>query len=124
MDNEQVVKDITELKGSMKTAFNKLREHDDEIKEIRAENKVLHEMSANIKLLANNSENLKEEITTVKTDLKELKEKPNPDIVELKCDVRELKEKPAKRWDALTLSIITLLTGGVIGFILEKVLGG
>ena len=36
-------------------------------------------------------------------------------------EVKEIKEKPAKRWDKLITSIISSLTGGILGYILAEV---
>lgn len=36
-------------------------------------------------------------------------------------EVKEIKEQPAKRWNVLVTSIITSLTGGILGYILAGV---
>jgi DNA repair exonuclease SbcCD ATPase subunit len=103
---DRMIERVTTLEGSMKTAFNKLKEHDEEIKEIRTDNKILHEMNRNISVLATNYENQGKTITRIE------------------CDVKELKEKPAKRWNTLETVIITVIVSGILGFILGKVFGG
>lgn len=35
-------------------------------------------------------------------------------------DVSEIKQKPAKRWETLTMDIMKVVVGGVIGFLLVK----
>jgi hypothetical protein len=51
-------------------------------------------------------------------------ENQNKEIVTIKTDVKELKEKPGKRWDTLTTVIITALITGTITFALSKIFGG
>jgi uncharacterized protein YcfJ len=66
----------------------------------------MHEMNTNIKLIAQNQENQGKELTDIKSD------------------VKDLKEKPVKRWDTVTTFIITAIVGGIIGIALSKVFGG
>lgn len=42
------------------------------------------------------------------------------DVDEIKGDVKELKDKPAKRWDAVAASVISVLVGAVLGFVLTR----
>lgn len=124
MENEKMIEAIVTLQGSMKTAFNRLDSTDVEIKEIKSNNKILHEMNTNIAVLAENYKYQGKKIDCIETDLKELKARPIPDITELECDVKDLKSRPGKRWDALTTLIITLIVSGIAGFIIGKVFGG
>jgi hypothetical protein len=124
MENEKMIERVTTLEGSMKTIFNRVDDVDIEIKEIKSDNKILADMSKNIAVLATNYEHQGTEIKSIKTDLKELKDRPIPDISELKKDVDGLKDKPGKRWDTLTTVIITALITGVITFTLSKIFGG
>jgi hypothetical protein len=97
---------LTKLEGSMKTVFSRVDVIDDKLDSIETKQDIMHEMNTNIKIIAVNQEN------------------QNKEIVTIKCDVKELKEKPAKRWDALTTLIITLIVSGIAGFIIGKVFGG
>lgn len=38
---------------------------------------------------------------------------------EVKTAVSDLKEKPAKKWDSVSMYVITAIIGGVIGFLLR-----
>ena len=40
----------------------------------------------------------------------------------LEEEVKHLKEEPAKKWDKLITSVITSLSGGIIGYILAVIL--
>jgi len=106
MEHDEMVQKFATLEGSMKTAFKRLDGHDSDIKEIKSDNKILHEMNKNIAVLAANNEYQGKKIDCIEVDIK------------------ELKEKPAKRYDTIVTLIITLIVSGVVGFILGKVFGG
>ena len=122
--NKDMIERVTRLEDSMKTIFNKVGDVKLEIKEIKSDNKILHEMNTNIAVLAENYKNQGKKIETIETDLKDLKDRPIPDITELECDVKDLKSRPGKRWDTLTTVIITAIASGILGFVLSKVFGG
>lgn len=106
MEQEKIVEEITTLKGSMKTAFNRLDGIDDKLSAIEEKQDIMHEMNTNIKLIAQNQENQGKEITSIK------------------ADVKDLKDKPAKLWNVVVAAVITLIVSGIGGFILGKILGG
>ena len=56
---------LTSLEGSMKTIYNRVDGHDIEIKEIKTDNKILHEMNTNIAVLAKNYENTSKRLTVL-----------------------------------------------------------
>lgn len=45
-------------------------------------------------------------------------------VNEVKTIVTELKDKPAKRWDSVSMYIITTIVGAIIGFLLNFILLG
>lgn len=68
--------------------------------------------------------NLDDLVGTVKV-LYEKEERVESDVSEIKNDVKEIKEKPGKRWDGLVDKIILTIAAAVIGFVLAKLgLGG
>jgi hypothetical protein len=124
MENEKMIERVTTLEGSMKTIFNRVNGVEIEIKEIKTDNKILHDMNTNIAVLAKSYEYQGKKIDTIETDVKDLKDRPIPDITELESDVKELKDRPGKRWDTLTVVVITAIASGAIGIILSKIFGG
>jgi polyhydroxyalkanoate synthesis regulator protein len=133
MEHEELVTKITTLEGSMKTAYHRIGEVEVEIKEIKSDNKILHEMNTNIRVLAEQYKTQGTEICSIKSDIKELKDKPSPqetlvtqgkEIETLKTDVKELKDKPAKRLNTIETIIITTIVGAIIGYIASKIFGG
>ncbi len=106
MEHDEMVSKIITLEGSMKTIYNRVDDIDDKLDTIENKQDIMHEMNTNIKIIALNQENQNKEMVTIKTD------------------VKELKEKPGKRWDTLTTVIITALITGTITFALSKIFGG
>ena len=100
MDHEEIIRKVTSLEGSMKTIFNRVEAVEEKVKSVENKQDIMHEMNTNIKLIAQNQEN------------------QGKDITDLKCDVKDLKEKPGKRWDALTAVIIAAMATGLVGFLL------
>mgnify|MGYP002520161598 CR=1 FL=1 len=43
------------------------------------------------------------------------------DIAEMKTDVKEIKEKPGKRWDTLAEKVLSLITAAIVAFMLAKI---
>jgi predicted RNase H-like nuclease (RuvC/YqgF family) len=91
------------------------------IDDLEKDNKILHEMNKNIAVLAANYENQGKKIECIESDLKDIKNRPVPDVSGIVSDVKELKEKPAKRWDTVTTVIITAIISGTIGVIIGAV---
>ena len=68
--------------------------------------------------------NLDDLVSTVKV-LVDREERVESDVSEIKTDVKEMKDKPGKRWDGLVDKIILTIAAAVIGFVLAKLgLGG
>ena len=43
------------------------------------------------------------------------------DLTEMKTDVKEIKEKPAKRWDMTADKVLTLVITAIVAFMLAKI---
>lgn len=65
--------------------------------------------------------NLAELVSTVKV-LADREARVEDDVTVIKTDVKELKEKPIKRYDTVITAIITALCGGLAGFLLNAFL--
>ena len=64
-------------------------------------------------------DNLEELIGTVKV-LVNREERVEEDVKEIKSDVKDLKQKPARRWELVITEMIKLLVAVVGGFLLAK----
>jgi len=105
-ENIKIHERLTTLEGSMKTVYNRVDDAEIEIKEIRSDNKILHEMNTNIGILA--------------TEFKHQGKR----IESIESDVKELKDKPSKRMNALETIIITVVATGIVTYALSKIFGG
>lgn len=65
-------------------------------------------------------DNLDELVGTVKV-LADREERIESDVREIKSDLKEVTNKPAKRWDSLVTQVITLVVAAVVGFLLAKI---
>lgn len=65
-------------------------------------------------------DNLDELVSTVKV-LAVREENVEKDVKEIKTDVKNLSDKPAKRWDNLVDKIVWAVAAALIAFILSKI---
>ena len=73
-----------------------------------------------IEELEKRQDNLDELVSTVKV-LAIREENVENDVKEIKSDVKELNEKPAKKWDGLVDKIILTIAAALVGFLLSKI---
>lgn len=62
-----------------------------------------------------------EELTTSVKVLAAREKVVERDVKEIKDDVKSLTDQPGKRWEKAVEAIITIIVGGVVGFILAKI---
>ena len=65
-------------------------------------------------------DNLAELVSTVKV-LADREARVEDDVTVIKTDVKELKEKPIKRYDAVITAILTAICSGVAGYFLALI---
>ena len=65
-------------------------------------------------------DNLDDLVGTVKV-LADREERIESDVKEIKTDLKEVTNKPAKRWDSLVTQITGILVAAVVGFLLAKI---
>ena len=66
-------------------------------------------------------DNLAELVSTVKV-LADREARVEDDVTEIKTDVKELKEKPVKRYETVITTIITALCSGLVGYVLSFII--
>lgn len=64
-------------------------------------------------------DNLDELVGTVKV-LAVREENVENDVKEIKSDVKSLASKPGQRWEKVVETIITVVVGAIVGFIVAK----
>ena len=65
--------------------------------------------------------NLAELVSTVKV-LADREARVEDDVTVIKTDVKELKEKPSKRYETIVTAILTALCGGLVGYLLNALI--
>lgn len=96
MDNEEIAREhqvILDLARSNKKRIDKLEE---EQKELR---------------------NLTKAVSRMVVEQKNMRE----DLSEMKGDVKQIKEKPAKRWDTMAEKVLMLVIAGVVAWMLGQI---
>ncbi len=43
------------------------------------------------------------------------------DLSEMKTDLKEIKEKPGRRWDSMAEKVLNLITAAIVAFMLAKI---
>ena len=65
--------------------------------------------------------NLAELVSTVKV-LADREARVEDDVNVIKTDVKELKEKPSKRYETVVTAILTAIAGGFVGYLISLLL--
>lgn len=96
MDEMALAKEHQEILDLAKSNKHRIDEMKEELKELR---------------------NLANAITQMVGEQKSMRE----DLTEVKSDVKQLKEKPAKRWDGAVDKICTLVIAAVVAYMLGQI---
>jgi seryl-tRNA synthetase len=95
MTNDEIAIKLTETEARSKSNTHRL----DKVEE-RQDN--LDSLVASVSAMAKEQENIKEDVTEIKTD------------------VKALTEKPAKRWDMTIDTLIVAVAAALVGFLMAK----
>lgn len=90
---------LTELESSCKSAHKRLDGVNEDVKKVSEDVKKMNELLAEVKFM--------------REDLNKVTNKLN-----------EIESQPKKRWETLIAAIISACAGGVLGFVIEKLIGG
>lgn len=85
-----------------KTADRSIR-NEGRIKKLEEESGVLHQLATSVAVMAEQLKTMNSSVSTMKTELE------------------ELREKPAKRWDSLVDKIVWSIAAALIGFALAQI---
>lgn len=94
---KEIVERLTAGESSIKSAHHR-------IDDIEKKQDDLADLVSSVKVLADREARVEE------------------DVSEIKTDVKELKEKPSKRYDTIITAILTAVCGGVVGYLLSMIL--
>ncbi|MBR2042172.1 MAG: hypothetical protein IKL57_04020 [Oscillospiraceae bacterium] len=96
MDNEDIAREhqlIYDLAKSNKRRIDNLEE----------EQKELRSLTQAVSMMASEQKNMRD------------------DLAEMKTDVKQIKEKPAKRWDFIAERVLGLITAAIVAWMLAQI---
>lgn len=118
MNENEIMHSLGEIESSLKSAHKRIDS--------------VEKLTESVYKLATSIEAMQHDLTDMSKRIDKIEEKPVlPPCQHIKDferfdslekEVAALKEKPAKRWDKLIGSVISSLTGGIIGYILAVIL--
>ncbi len=121
MNENQMMHLLGEIESSLKSAHKRIDS--------------IEKLTESVYKLATSIEAMQHDIADVKRRMNTYEERPllppcqhtkdferyDSNMEKIEHEVQEIKEQPAKKWNVLVTSIITSLTGGIIGYILAGV---
>lgn len=95
----------------------------DEIELAKEHQEIMDLAKSNKKRIDNLEEEQKElrSLTTAVSQMVVEQKNMRDDIAEMKTDVKEIKEKPGKRWDNMAEKVLNLITAAVVAWMLAKI---
>ena len=118
MNENEIMKLLGEIESSLKSAHKRIDN--------------VERLTESVYKLATSIEAMQHDLTDMSKRIDKIEEKPALPPCQHKADferfekleeeVKHLKEEPAKKWDKLITSVITSLSGGIIGYILAVIL--
>lgn len=90
------------------------------VRRIQANKDLSERNMARIEKLEKGQEEFRELVKAVNGMVVEQKNIRN-DLTEMKSDVKQIKEKPAKKWDSAVDKVLTLIIGAVVLYMLAQI---
>lgn len=115
MDNETIIKVLTETAERAKSNSEKINNLEGDIKTIKEENKIIHEIATSVRLIA-------QDMTYIKTDIATVKETQSG-LTEQVLDLKTNSNKIKAAWvDKAIAAILGALGTGVLAYLLRSIL--
>ena len=96
MDNEEIARQLQESKDL--SLRNQAR-----IEKLEKGQQDIHELTKSVSAMVSEQKHMNLELTEVKTD------------------VKQIKEKPGKHWDGMVDKILTVIIGAIVAYMLTKI---
>lgn len=90
------------------------------VRRLQANQDLSERNMARIKKLEKGQEEFRDLVTAVNGMVVEQKN-IRDDLTEMKTDVKQIKEKPGKRWDAAAEKVLTLIIAAVVAWMLSQI---
>lgn len=121
INENEIMRLLGEIESSLKSAHKRIDN--------------VEKLTESVYKLATSIEAIQHDIVDVKRRVATFEERPllppcqhtkdferyDSNMEKFQNEVQEIKERPAKKWDKLVFSIISSLTGGILGYILAGV---
>ena len=130
---EELERDVQNVKVQSGMHEQKLQDLTRDVEEIRQENRVIHELGASVRILAEGVTAIKQDVKDVKDDVRtglndvrngqsSLNDKLDIEVDQLKHDIEDIRTQPIRRKSEWMDKIVGLLVGGAIGFVVTMLL--
>lgn len=113
MDNNDIIKELTEVSALAHHNEIQLKEVKDDIVEIQKENRALYDIVTSVKIIAQDMTYIKKDIETVKTNQTDLRDQ----ISDLRSSPNKAK---AQWWDKAIGAIVGAVGMAVLGYVLNN----
>lgn len=90
------------------------------VRELQSNKDLANRNEARIKKLEDGQRDIRDLTKSVSEMVSEQKYM-NIELTEVKTDVKQIKEKPAKRWDAMVEKVLMLVIAAVVAWMLGKI---
>lgn len=114
MDNESIIKILTETAERAKSNTHQIEELKEEVRDLNKEQKAIYDIASSIKVMSSEMVNIRGDVTAVKDSQEQFAQKVKEDIEEVKDNQKELtdkidgiEQKPYKDWTKVKSTIIT-----------------
>jgi methyl-accepting chemotaxis protein len=117
-DIKLLERDIEDLKKS----DDRLEKRMEKMEEI---NEAVWKISSNVETIAQQTKEMNvrfsEHIQRIYSKIEKQGEKNSQDLEALKKRVMDIEQKPAKKWETVSMQVITILVAAVVGFIVSQI---
>ena len=107
MDNETIIKILTETAERAKSNTYQIEELKEEVKDLNKEQKAIYDIASSIKVMSSEMVNIRGDITAVKDSQEQFAEKVKDNQKELTDKIDSIEQKPYKDWTKVKSTIIT-----------------
>lgn len=125
MTTEQV-KEMQEVKSRSESNSHRIDKLEDSMHELKEEHKVIYDLGASVKVLADNMTDMKTDMREVKHNCVDLNNKLDSDMAAMKEEVDAVKNQPLKAKSDWFDKVAWLIVGGIgtaiLGYIIDMVM--
>lgn len=110
-DYESRLRYLEKSNSKSKEKFNSLL---DKVSNTEKTLDAIHELTTSVAILADNMEDVKEEVRSVKKDVSQ-------DIKDVKNDIDTIKQRPANNWNQIKIGVLISIISIVAGYLISLI---